>query len=389
MYGKNPRINNLTKKFLVILFLCTLFQSCIMSTYSKKNVKYDFTELTALIEEINLGIFIPETSMIIIKDNEVIYDEYFGSYYPYKTIGIASSSKWLAGATIMTLVDDKLLSLDSKIGDFLPIFTDELGNITVAQCMSHTSGIEPSTIILGYPYSSLEECINDIASEVELHDTPGTVFYYGGISMQIAGRVAELAANKTWYEIFNDNIVEPLDLANTSFSHPNSSPIIAGSATSSINDYSNFLHMILNKGSYFGEQIISIESIIQMEEDYTKDATIGYSVLREFDPTNNDTYGIGMWRDVEDDESIAVELSCVGWSGIYPWIDRDRNYCAIITVNDELPQLYDSFIEVREKVNEIFDTPVTTDFPRNVTIISLSLMASILIIRLRRKKPKL
>ena len=383
LFNKDKRFIKIT---LSIILFCILFQSCILTTSGSKNVQYDFTQLNALIEEINSNIFIPETSMMIIKDNELIYDEYFGSNYPYKPTGMASSSKWLAGATIMTVVDDGLLSLDSKIGDFLPVFSGDLGNITVAQCMSHTSGIEPSSIILGYPYSSLEECINDIASEVELQDPPGTVFYYGGVSMEIAGRVAEIAANKTWYDLFNESIAVPLDIKNTSFSYPNSSPIIAGSATSSIKDYISFLQMILNDGQYMGEQVISSESVALMELDYTEDTTIGYSVLREFDPTNNDTYGIGMWRDAENEEGIATELSCVGWSGIYPWIDRIRNYCAMITVNEELPELYDSFIEVKEIVNLIFDTPLTTDLAKNVIMYSLSLITLVVIIRERRKK---
>jgi CubicO group peptidase (beta-lactamase class C family) len=47
-------------------------------------------------------------------------------------------------ATIMTLVDSGKLSLDTKISDVYPEYFNrtDTQNITLRQCMSHTSGFQ-------------------------------------------------------------------------------------------------------------------------------------------------------------------------------------------------------------------------------------------------------
>ncbi|MDE3213998.1 MAG: beta-lactamase family protein, partial [Bacteroidota bacterium] len=55
---------------------------------------------------------------------------------------IASCSKWLTAALVMTFVDQGTLHLDDTIGKFLPIFTRyHKGKITIADCLSHQTGI--------------------------------------------------------------------------------------------------------------------------------------------------------------------------------------------------------------------------------------------------------
>ena len=54
---------------------------------------------------------------------------------------IASCSKWLSAALVMTFVDEGKLNLNDTIGKFLPVMTDhQKGNITIWQCLSHLTG---------------------------------------------------------------------------------------------------------------------------------------------------------------------------------------------------------------------------------------------------------
>lgn len=51
-------------------------------------------------------------------------------------IAIASCSKWLSAALIMTFVDEGKLSLEDSVGKFLPIMTaNGKGNIEIWQCL--------------------------------------------------------------------------------------------------------------------------------------------------------------------------------------------------------------------------------------------------------------
>src|ERR1700743_3826687 len=56
---------------------------------------------------------------------------------------IASCSKWLSAALVMTFVDEGKLRLSDTVGRWLPVLTVHgKGGITVGQCLSHLTGIK-------------------------------------------------------------------------------------------------------------------------------------------------------------------------------------------------------------------------------------------------------
>src|SRR5262245_29659794 len=70
---------------------------------------YDFSEVTAMVQGLVNSNGLDGASMMVIKDGRVIYERYFGGYDANTTVPIASASKWLSAATLMTLVDEKKL----------------------------------------------------------------------------------------------------------------------------------------------------------------------------------------------------------------------------------------------------------------------------------------
>jgi CubicO group peptidase (beta-lactamase class C family) len=46
---------------------------------------------------------------------------------------------------------------------------------------------------------------------------PGERFEYGGLAMQVAGRMAETATGKDWETFFQERIARPLGMTNTHF----------------------------------------------------------------------------------------------------------------------------------------------------------------------------
>jgi hypothetical protein len=83
---------------------------------------------------------------------------------------------------------------------------------------------------------------------------PGKEFRYGGVSMQVAGRIAEIVSGKSWEELFQERIAKPLEMRQSNFSGlgQTTNPRLGGSARSSMNDYHNFLTMIFNQGKFQG-----------------------------------------------------------------------------------------------------------------------------------------
>ena len=56
---------------------------------------------------------------------------------------IASCSKWLSAALVMTFVDEGKLHLSDTVGTYLPVLSRHgKGNITISECLSHLTGIQ-------------------------------------------------------------------------------------------------------------------------------------------------------------------------------------------------------------------------------------------------------
>jgi CubicO group peptidase (beta-lactamase class C family) len=330
--------------------------------------EYDFTLLDRF-----LARNAPEhhgMALILVRDGNVIYDKGFAGVTSDTVMPIASASKWLSAGVIMALVDEGVLSLDDKASDYLPKYTGNHGEMTVRQLFSHTSGlpghysstgIPGSDDILGNRSITLAESV-DMIADVELLADPGTQFYYGGLSMQVAGRIAEVASGEDWLDLFEEKIAHPLDMNETDFDGlgPTRNPRIAGSIQTSAHQYVIFLQMLLAEGRYNGHQILSPEAVHEMLKDQTFNVPIVYSPWQQYEhppPVAQEVrYGIGCWREVIDETGAIKEASSQGAFGFSPWIDVDRNLAGVLAVESRLTGVMPLYLEMKEIIREILDT---------------------------------
>src|SRR5687768_4712514 len=268
-------------------------------------------------------------SIIIAKDNKVIDEKYFGNYDTNTVAYIASAGKWLAAATIATIVDEGKLSWNDKVKKWLPEFTDAKGEATLRQLLSHTAG---------YPdyqpegrrrddYQTLKESVANIVS-LPPDTLPGTKFKYGGLAMQVAGRMAELATGKDWETIFQEKIAISVQMRSTHFTPVDSSggyaPMLGGGARTTLQDYANFLSMISNNGVFKGKRILSVNASKAMQADHVLNAKVnaGEFVEKSRGSLRKDIYGLGEWREEVNEKREATLISSPSWAGAYPWIDK-------------------------------------------------------------------
>jgi serine-type D-Ala-D-Ala carboxypeptidase/endopeptidase len=310
---------------------------------------YDFSEVTALIQNAVDTVPLTGASLMLMKDDQVIYEQYFGSYNAGTTVRIASASKWLAGATLMTLVDEKKLSLDDKASQYLPYFTGEKGAITIRQMFSHTSGLPaimddaPCLAIRNMP---MDECVQRIAQS-DLIGPPGEQFAYGENSMQVAGRICEIVSGKSWEFLFQEKIATPLGMNGTTFGD-GGNPFVGGGARSRLRDYANFLQMILNKGKLNGWRALSVKSVREMQQNLTA----GLPAVFAPPGVEEANYGIGEWLDILDKHGRAVQVSSPGALGFTPWVDKERNLLGVFLVEFPRQRIVSTIAMVQQKVRE-------------------------------------
>ena len=239
-------------------------------------------------------------------------------------IPIASCSKWLSAALVMTFVDEGKLKLTDTVGKYLPVLSQHSkGGITLSQCLSHTTGILSPSLKESLQEmrgaNSMDEAIADIAA-MPMEGKPGTVFHYSNVGLQIAGAIIEKISGKDFHTLFNERIAEPLEMKNSDFG-TSKVALPAGGASSTANDYTNFLVMILNKGVYKNKRVLGEKSIAEMQVNrVTAGVKIGYS------PAEAGTMGYGYGEWVMGPNVV----SSPGLFGSFPVVDNKGHYTAFL-----------------------------------------------------------
>ena len=299
--------------------------------------QYDFSGIDQLLTK-NQKMLGNNVVALVWKDGKIIYQKELGDFNAKTQAPIASASKWLTAALVMTFVDQGKLNLDDPISKYIPIFNKYMKSyLTVRHCLSQTTGIERDSRLVAKlterkKFESLEEEVNAIAAK-EINNNPGKEFFYGGYGLNIAARVCEIIGKKSFDRLIQERITRPLKMKGTNFTNESGGAINpSGGAQSTANDYMNFMVMLLNKGMFEGKKILSEESIAEMQKDQVGNLPIKYApqVAAGY------TYGLGEWILEKDNAGKGIVIACPGLFGTWPYIDKCRNYAAIIFVKSIL-----------------------------------------------------
>lgn len=323
------------KSITICLYGCLialLLASCSKSE-SQTMVTPGYGDIDKVLMDSVPAVFGGKAYVAIHVDGKTVYARGFGGYDGGTRQLIASCSKWLSAAVLMSLVDEGKIKLTDTVGKFLPVFTTyHKGNITIAQLFSHTSGF-PGNSTQGYESNvliTLAQAADGIAKNVDLLNPPGTTFYYGGVSMQVAGRICEVASGMDWKTLAANKIFTPCGMTNTDFGLT-ANPQIAGGARSTPDDYMHFLDMLMNKGiTATGTRVLSEAAIDVMEQSQTRNVTVAYSPYPAAIINTGNIYGIGNWRDVTGPGDVLIENSSPGAFGSHPWINRGKKMTGFV-----------------------------------------------------------
>jgi CubicO group peptidase (beta-lactamase class C family) len=297
-------------------------------------------------------------ALVVAKDGTIIEDAGYGRFGTGKVVDIGTSSRWLAAAAMMTLVDQGILSLDDPVANYLPEFTGDKSAITVRQVWCGTSGLPDTDPSLTDRTITLAECVQRIAAE-PLASTPGTAVGGGAVGMQVGARVCEVISGMTWQDFFRTRIAEPLAMTSTTFDMMGfgRNPYVAGAARSTAQDYVRFLLMLLQKGVLSGKRILSEQSVAAIEQDQAPSIIVAsspYAPLTTLMPeTAQARPGLGAWQEASDASTGApLIVSCPGDKGFMPWIDEHLNLAGVLSVQASLTTTAYSIMRIRQMVPE-------------------------------------
>lgn len=292
---------------------------------------------------------------------------------------IASQTKALVSVGIMILQEEGKLLISDAVGKYIPEFNEttvaeptEDGykvvpakrKITLRDLLTHTAGIDygngtakeawKAAGIQGWYFADRNEpvlaTIKRIGS-LPQQAQPGTAFVYG-YNTDILGAVIEVVSGQTLSEFITARILKPLGMNDTHFYLPKANRLavvysskdggieraadpgkmvgqgayvngprksFSGGAglLSTAEDYATFLQMMLNKGTYKNQRILSRKSVDLMTQNHLGDIVFPWTP----------GMGFGLGFSTVEDVGLRGELGShgeFGWGGAYHstyWVD--------------------------------------------------------------------
>ena len=187
----------------------------------KEGVLHDFTKS----DEADLETFmklsqkyynIPGASLALIKDGKVVYHNVFGvqNLITEKPVDnetyfqAASLTKAVFSFLVLTLVEKGVIDLDKPMYEYLKFSNldedERYKQMTARHVLTHRTGLPNWAFGGPGAYSSGEKRMLDFK--------PGEKYQYSGEGFEYLGRVIEKITNKPIQDLFNEEVIKPLNL---------------------------------------------------------------------------------------------------------------------------------------------------------------------------------
>ncbi|MEZ6092021.1 MAG: serine hydrolase domain-containing protein [Pirellulaceae bacterium] len=154
--------------------------------------------------------------MLYVRRGADVFSQSFGKADSIDAIFLlASISKTIAIAAVMTLFDEGRFQLEDSVAKYIPEFQgDGRERITMRQLMTHVSGLPdqlPENARLRSQHAPLSEFVAETVKTPLLFE-PGTRFGYSSMAILLATEVARRISGRTIAELTHDRIFEPLGM---------------------------------------------------------------------------------------------------------------------------------------------------------------------------------
>lgn len=294
-----------------------------------------------------------------------------GDFTADRALPIAQASRWLAVATILTLVDEGRLDLDLPVARYVTEFDNaDKRRITLRQCLAGTSGLpkELGGRMRGWDMQRFA----DAAAGAGLRTQPGWAFVCSDVGVQVVAVAAERVTGESWHELFAGRIARPLGMTATGFgafaplgAEPGKAalPWVAAGAVSTLADYGRFLRMLLQDGVVDGRRVLQRDSVAALFTDQVKPQV---DVEPDGFAAEDVRYGLGAWLVPIGDG--AMRATVPGQSGFTPWIDRDLAIGGVFAAEDRGRRLPEHLLRVQQVVRAAVTSPQVAGTADDVTL---------------------
>lgn len=342
---------------------------------SLEEVNIDSVLLKKAVDKINRGKYGEVHSMVIFKDNKLVFEEYFlGHRYKYdganhhgewiswdkSTLhGVKSVSKSITSTCIGIAIDKGFIeSVHQSIFDYLPdhqhLKMSGKEKITIEHLLTMTSGLEWDE--WGAPLSSASNDIVGIWSqdkdpisfilERPLINNPGTTFTYSGGNTVILGEIIKNATNMELDKFSEEYLFKPLEIDSSNWGKRYNNGVIeaGGGLEITPRDMVKIGVMYLNNGVFNDKQIISKQWI----EKFTTPYSNNKNIIIPGHASGSNGYSYSWWLKSYTKSGEEINMyHAVGWGGQEIIILPELNTVVVFTGGNYVPNV--NVFEILEK----------------------------------------
>jgi CubicO group peptidase (beta-lactamase class C family) len=320
---------------------------------------------------------------------------------------IYSMSKAITTAAALNLVDAGKIAVDDPVSKYIPSFSDlkvavpsgfraPKRAMTVRDLMLHTSGLtygsgpdalkEAAARLKPLESTDLKEMADKLA-QIPLAFDPGTDWTYG-VSIDVLGRVIEVATGETLDAFLRKTIFEPLDMPDTAFNVPpeklsrfaanyarstgglkvidvpaksryaNKVTFFSGGGglVGTARDYLRFLTMIQSGGELGGLRVLRPETVALMTTNQLPKAAFPI----HFDAVSREGTGFGFGfsvRTVNTKWDPAGRVGEYGWGGAastHYWVSP-TDKLIVVTLEQIMPYQWDTEFGVKKLIYDAIE----------------------------------
>jgi CubicO group peptidase (beta-lactamase class C family) len=172
----------------------------------------------------------PGLAVGVVKDMELVYATGFGvmnlktgeEVTPRTVFHMASITKPFVATAIVQLLEQKKLSLDDRIVEYLPYFEMEderYATLTIRQFLTHSSGMPDVEDYCWdkpeYDEGALERYVRSLTDQ-ELLFEPGEKFTYSNMAFEVLGDLIAKVSGQSFADYVKEHILQPLDMNDSS-----------------------------------------------------------------------------------------------------------------------------------------------------------------------------
>ncbi len=322
------------------------------------------------------------------REGKLAYLQAIGTYdragkIPLKTdaiFWIASMSKPVTSVAAMMLVEEGKLALTDPVSKYIPAVADmrvgldsapQKRPMQVIDLLRHTSGFThsdeaPDEVHRAYDTigsyrrdKTIAELVGDF-TRMRLVHQPGEAWQYGH-SVDVLGRVVEVASGQPLDKFFESRIFKPLGMVDTGFVVPpdklarvvdplaSGRPALwditkpttlfmgGGGLASTAPDYLRFCQMLLNGGELDGARLLSPATVQQMTTNLLPPEVPFTGMVGQFvGPKVGTGWGLGFAvRTNAEASNIPGAVGSFNWSGVWGtwfWIDPVEKLVGVLMI---------------------------------------------------------